>query len=65
MKSIWFFVGLTLAIMGVFVVVAGILDYITPPERQTALGSTHPAIWWGGVMVIAGTIFLLREKKKP
>jgi len=63
MKSIWFFVGLTLAIMGVLVVAAGIFDYITPPERQTALGSTHPALWWGALMVIAGTIFLLREKK--
>jgi FtsH-binding integral membrane protein len=65
MKSIWFFVGLTLAIMGVLVVVAGLLDYITPPDRQTALESTHPALWWGALMVIAGTIFLSRERRKP
>lgn len=64
MKSIWFFVGLTLSIMGVLVVVAGVLDYLTPPARSTVLASTHPSLWWGGVMIIAGTIFLLREKKQ-
>jgi len=64
MKSIWFFVGLTLTIMGVLVVIAGILDYVSPPIRQTTLGSIHPALWWGVLMVAAGTLFLLTEKRR-
>ena len=64
MKSIWFFVGLTLSIMGVLVVVAGVVDYMTPPERSTVLASTHPALWWGAVMIVAGVTFLIREKKQ-
>jgi FtsH-binding integral membrane protein len=64
MKSIWFFVGLTLAIMGALVVLAGILDIAFPPARHTALASAHPALWWGTLMLIAGTLFLLTEKHR-
>jgi hypothetical protein len=64
MKSIWFFVGITLSVMGALVVVAGVIDLVSPPQRQTILGSLHPALWWGIVMVCAGAIFLVREKKK-
>jgi FtsH-binding integral membrane protein len=64
MKSIWFFVGLTLSIMGVLVTIAGILDYISPPERHTTLGSVHPSLWWGVLMVAAGILFLLTEKRR-
>ena len=64
MKSIWFFVGLTLTIMGVLVVVAGIADYMAPPERSTVLAATHPALWWDGVMVVAGVVFLIRERRQ-
>jgi hypothetical protein len=67
MKSIWYFVGLTLSVMGALVLVAGIMDFIRPPaiEHQTTLASTHPALWWGALMVVVGVAFLLREKKQP
>jgi hypothetical protein len=64
MKSIWFFVGLTLSIMGVLVVVAGIHDVVAPPARQTVLSGLHPALWWGVLMIVAGVTFLIREKKQ-
>ena len=66
MKSIWFFVGLTLTVMGGLVVIAGIVDLIHPPaiEHQTMLASTHPALWWGALMLIVGVTFLFREKKQ-
>jgi len=63
MKSIWFFVGLTLTIMGGLIVIAGIVDYISPPARVTLLASAHPALWWGVVMIVFGGIFILREPK--
>ena len=40
MKSIWFFVGLTLSIMGVFVLIAGIVDYISPRYDTPLWGSS-------------------------
>jgi hypothetical protein len=66
MKSIWFFVGITLSVMGALVVVAGILDYVHPPasEHQTTLASTHPALWWGALMLVVGVAFLLGEKRR-
>ena len=64
MKSIWFFVGLTLSIMGVLVLIAGIVNFTSPPVRQTTLGSLHPALWWGALMVAVGTVFLLTEKRR-
>jgi hypothetical protein len=64
MKSIWFFVGLTLSIMGALVVLAGVLDLLSPPARITVLGGTHPGLWWGALMLVAGIIFLVREPKQ-
>lgn len=63
MKSIWYFVGLTLSIMGGLIVVAGIVDYVSPPARLTLMASAHPALWWGLVMIVFGGIFILREPK--
>jgi FtsH-binding integral membrane protein len=63
MKSIWYFVGLTLLIMGGLIVVAGIIDYVSPPARLTLMASAHPALWWGLVMIVFGGIFILREPK--
>jgi FtsH-binding integral membrane protein len=63
MKSIWYFVGLTLSIMGVLIVIAGIMDYISPPARLTLMAGAHPALWWGLVMIVFGGIFILREPK--
>ncbi|MFH0992660.1 MAG: hypothetical protein V1799_21900 [bacterium] len=64
MKPIWFFVGILLMILGVLIFVTGIILYISPPERQPVLGELHPDIWWGALMTIAGTIFLLANRKK-
>jgi FtsH-binding integral membrane protein len=63
MKSIWYFVGLTLTIMGGLIVIAGILDYISPPSRVTLMSGAHPALWWGLVMIVFGGVFILREPK--
>jgi hypothetical protein len=64
MKSIWYFVGLTLTIMGVLVVLAGVIDFMSPPARTTVLGNMHPGLWWGAIMLIAGITFLIREPKQ-
>jgi FtsH-binding integral membrane protein len=63
MKSIWYFVGLMLLVMGGLVLLAGLIELVSPSPRQTVLAEIHPGIWWGAVMVTAGIIFFVRNRK--
>lgn len=62
MKPIWFFVGLVLLVMGGLILVTGIYDLIARVESKTVLARLHPSVWWGGLMVIFGLIFVLTNK---
>lgn len=64
MKPIWYFVGLLLVIMGAIIVLAGVYTWINPPPQHKVLAYLHPDVWWGGIMVVAGVIFLLTNKRK-
>jgi len=63
MKSIWYFVGLVLLEMGGLVLLAAIIDLVTPSARRTVLAEIHPGLWWGCVMIIAGILFYLKNRK--
>jgi hypothetical protein len=63
MKSIWYFVGLMLLVMGGLVLLAGLIELVSPSGRQTVLAEIHPGIWWGAVMVAGGVIFFLKNRK--
>jgi hypothetical protein len=58
MKPIWYFVGLLLLVMGVLILAAGLYQLIRPPQQPTVLARLHPGIWWGGIMILGGVIFL-------
>ncbi len=58
MISIWFFVGLMLVINGLIIAAMGIY-YIFYPETNTAMAHLNPSLWWGGVILIAGALFLI------
>ena len=62
MKSIWYFVGLMLLVMGGLVFLAGLIELVSPSARQTVLAELHPGIWWGAVMIVGGTIFFLKNR---
>jgi len=64
MKSIWFFVGLMLLIIGTLIFLAGIVDFVSPPEHKTVLAGTHPAIWWSLLMIASGGVFLFTHRNK-
>ncbi len=64
LKTIWYFVGIVLTSMGVLVFMAGMIELISPAPGKTVLADLYPGIWWGGIMVIAGLIFLLKNKGK-
>jgi hypothetical protein len=54
MRPIWFFVGLILLVMGGVIFLSGIYQLLNPPEVKTVLAEIHPAIWWGGIMILFG-----------
>jgi hypothetical protein len=64
--SIWFLIGLQLAIFGVLITGAGIYGYFVPPapEQQTVLGNLHPAIWWGAIMLALGLFYTVKFRPR-
>ncbi len=64
MKPIWYFVGVLLVIMGGIITAEGVRLVLSPSGKETVLGSTHPDIWWGGFMFLAGLAFVLRNRKR-
>ena len=53
---VWFFVGLLLLTYGVLILGSGIYHLSDPPT--TVLGNLRPALWWGGLLLILGGVFL-------
>jgi hypothetical protein len=62
MKPIWFFVGLVLLIMGGAILAAGLYGLVAHVESNKVLARLHPDIWWGGLMVVVGLVFILANK---
>jgi hypothetical protein len=62
MIPVWFFVGVILLIYGIIILGTGIYEYSSPPP--TVLSSTHPALWWGALLIIIGGIYVYVYKPK-
>ena len=58
--SIWFFIGISLAVNGLVIFATGIYEVMYPPETQVVLYNLHANIWWGGVLLALGLFFSLR-----
>jgi hypothetical protein len=58
--SIWFFIGVSLAVNGAIICGTGIYELMSPPEHQVVLFNLHANVWWGGVLLILGLFFSLR-----
>ena len=56
--SIWFFIGILLAVYGVLILGAGLYGLTSPPERETVLGHLHAGIWWGALLLILGVLYV-------
>ena len=63
MKSIWYLVSLVLLEMGGLVLLAGILEFVGTSTRRTVLAELHPGLWWGIVMIVAGALFYIKNRK--
>jgi hypothetical protein len=57
--SIWFFIGISLLVMGGLIAGAGVYELIFPPpvERQVVLYHLHANVWWGGLMFLLGVFY--------
>jgi amino acid transporter len=64
MKSIWYFVGLLMTIMGVIISISGVYSLINPPAEQKIFSHLHPDLWWGLVMLVFGLFFALLNRRK-
>ena len=65
--SIWFLIGLQLALYGLLITGAGIYQYFNPPVQRTVLFELHSGIWWGALMLIAGIAYThaFRPRQSP
>jgi len=64
MRTIWYFVGLILFVMGIIITISGIYSNIYPSEHKTVFGEYNPDIWWGLIMTAAGIIYLVASRGK-
>ena len=54
MISIWFFIGISLAVNGALICAAGIYQLINPPANPgVVLFNLHANVWWGAVLLLS------------
>jgi hypothetical protein len=58
--SIWFFIGISLAVNGAVICGTGIYELMNPPANQVVLSNLHANIWWGGLLLALGLFFSVR-----
>jgi FtsH-binding integral membrane protein len=63
MKSIWYFVGLLLTILGAVITVSAGYSLVRPPEQAKIFSHLHPDLWWGIVMLVFGLLFAIRNRR--
>ena len=67
--SIWFFIGLSLAVNGALIFARGIYEIVSPPASNVVLYELHANVWWGGLLLILGLVYCLhfspaKERKR-
>ena len=70
MISIWFFIGLSLAVNGGLILAAGIYELVHPPATpEVVLFSLHAGVWWGALLLALGatgwTMYRLSRTTRP
>ena len=61
MISIWFFIGISLAVNGALILAAGIYQLVNPPVNPgIVLFNLHANVWWGAVLLVFGLIYCIR-----
>lgn len=63
MKSIWYFVGLLLTVLGAIITSSALYSLLYPPETPKTLARLHPDLWWGFFMLVFGLAFTLFNRR--
>lgn len=58
--SIWFFIGVLLAIYGALICGYGIFELATGHVADVALANLHAPVWWGAVMLVLGAFYCVK-----
>ncbi len=64
MRSIWYFVGVMLTIMGTIITVTGFYRLVHPPAEAKVLARLHPDLFWGLFMLAFGLVFAILNRRK-
>jgi hypothetical protein len=65
MMSIWFFIGISMAVNGALILAAGIYQLINPPANPgVALFYLHANVWWGAVLLVFGLAYCFKFAPK-
>jgi hypothetical protein len=65
MISIWFFIGVSLAVNGALILAAGIYQLVNPPiDPGVVLFNLHAGVWWGAVLLLVGLIYCIKFAPK-
>jgi hypothetical protein len=54
---VWFFVGVLLFVYGVMILISGLTEWAHP--AQTVLAELHAPVWWGGLLIVLGSVYCL------
>ena len=61
MISIWFFIGISLAVNGALILAAGIYQLVNPPLNPgVVLFNLHANVWWGAVLLVFGRLYCFK-----
>jgi hypothetical protein len=65
MVSIWFFIGISLAVNGALILGAGIYQLLFPPANPgIVLFNLHANVWWGAVLLATGLLYSFKFAPK-
>jgi len=61
MVSIWFFIGISLAVNGALILGAGVYQLVNPPANPgVVLYNLHANVWWGAILLIIGLVYSIK-----
>ncbi len=63
MKSIWYFVGMILTVMGAIITASAVYSLINPPAQPKIFSHMHPDLWWGIIMLAFGLLFAILNRR--
>jgi hypothetical protein len=58
--SIWFFIGISLAVNGALILAAGIYQLANPPLHPVVLFNLHANVAWGAVLLVIGGLYCFK-----